>query len=86
MSAGPRSDAATKEQTEDRFTLVGQLGQGGMGKVVAYKDHALGRTVAVKIPHKDRHAVEVLEREARITGGLEHPNIIPIYDVGNDPK
>ncbi|MFO0757117.1 MAG: SUMF1/EgtB/PvdO family nonheme iron enzyme [Byssovorax sp.] len=86
MSGGTRSDAAKKEETEDRFTLVGQLGQGGMGKVVAYKDHALGRTVAVKIPHKDRHAVEVLEREAKITGGLEHPNIIPIYDVGNDPE
>jgi serine/threonine-protein kinase len=86
VSARKGADAPPAGSEEDRFTLVGQLGQGGMGKVVAYKDRALNRTVAVKIPHQDRGAIEVLEREARITGGLEHPNIIPIYDVGNDPE
>ena len=72
-----------------RFARLGILGTGGMGEVVEYEDTHVGRRVAVKSLRAEignRTAAEaLLEREARITGGLEHPNIIPVYDAGRDP-
>jgi formylglycine-generating enzyme required for sulfatase activity len=62
------------------------IAQGGMGVVVSYTDNRLGRRVALKTL-QDKFAgradlVAMLAREARITGSLEHPNIIPVYDSG----
>ncbi len=72
-----------------RFARLGILGTGGMGEVVEYEDTHVGRRVAVKSLRAEvnnRSSAEaLLEREARITGGLEHPNIIPVYDAGRDP-
>ncbi|MCC6645428.1 MAG: SUMF1/EgtB/PvdO family nonheme iron enzyme [Polyangiaceae bacterium] len=72
-----------------RFARLGILGTGGMGEVVEYEDTHVGRRVAVKSLRADlgnrTSAEALLEREARITGGLEHPNIIPVYDAGRDP-
>ena len=72
-----------------RFSRLGILGTGGMGEVVEYEDTHVGRRVAVKSLRAEignRSSAEaLLEREARITGGLEHPNIIPVYDAGRDP-
>jgi eukaryotic-like serine/threonine-protein kinase len=62
------------------------IAEGGMGVVVGYTDNRLGRQVALKTlqeQYADRSdLVAMLAREARITGSLEHPNIIPVYDAG----
>jgi eukaryotic-like serine/threonine-protein kinase len=61
------------------------IGEGGMGLVRAATQRALGRRVAVKTLRpdvKDEQATLRLLREAWVTGALEHPNIVPIYDLG----
>lgn len=68
-----------------RYLLGGELGRGGVGRVLKAFDRDLGRNVAMKIPltwpiHPDDAAKFV--EEAQATGQLEHPNIVPIYDVG----
>jgi len=63
------------------------LGEGGMGIVRLAEQVSLGRKVAVKSLRddaRDRDAMLKLLREAWITGALEHPNVVPIYDVGVD--
>ena len=66
----------------------GVIGQGGMGIVHAAEQVALGRTVAVKTLRADRRGERVaaldLLREAWVTGMLEHPNVVPIYNLGVD--
>jgi serine/threonine-protein kinase len=60
-----------------------------MGRVLEVHDMRLDRRVAVKALRVDLdnkpQATVLLEREARITGGLEHPGIVPVYDAGHDP-
>jgi serine/threonine-protein kinase len=69
-----------------RYELGQELGRGGMGRVVEAADSEIGRTVAIKVlldPH--RVSDETLARfvaEARITGQLQHPNIVPVYEMG----
>lgn len=71
----------------DRYTPLRLLGSGGMGQVYECVDHALGRRVALKQLRpevaSDPLAVAMLEREGRVIGRLEHPNIVPIYDAGH---
>lgn len=67
--------------------LGATLGEGGMGVVRMAEQVAIGRQVAVKTLRSDRTAPEMvlhLLREAWMTGGLEHPNIIPVHNVGVD--
>jgi serine/threonine protein kinase/formylglycine-generating enzyme required for sulfatase activity len=65
------------------------LGQGGVGKVVATRDREIGRTVALKTLHDfgvdDTKLVRKFLVEARVTAQLEHPNIVPVYDLGVMP-
>jgi len=68
-----------------RYSSVEVLGRGGMGKVVAALDREIGRIVALKTmqnPDPDRPMVRRFLQEARITAQLEHPNIVPVYDLG----
>ena len=60
------------------------IGEGGMGRVVAAEQVALGREVAVKVlrDDPDDRATEALLREALIAGRLEHPNVVPVYLLG----
>ena len=70
-----------------RLHVEGTLGEGGMGVVRLARQTALDRSVAVKTlrpEHKTDQASLKLLREAWITGALEHPNILPVYDVGLD--
>jgi formylglycine-generating enzyme required for sulfatase activity len=69
----------------DRYTELAVLGEGGMGAVLECMDRDLGRRVAVKLvkpDNQDPTSARMLEREARVTGSLEHPNIVPVYDIG----
>lgn len=72
-----------------RLSMEATLGQGGMGIVRSATQLVLGRKVAVKMLRDDvrgtARALDLL-REAWTTGGLEHPNIVPVYDVGVDDR
>ncbi len=75
-----------------RYEIEGELGRGGMGVVYRAKDPAIGRTVAIKTirlndltTESERSGLrERLFREARSAGILSHPNIITIYDMGEE--
>ena len=71
-----------------RFEIVGALGAGGMGEVYRARDPQLQRDVAIKVLPAEFSADAVrrrrFEQEARAAGGLNHPNILAVYDVGVD--
>ncbi len=70
----------------NRYVLGDILGEGGGGSVIRAFDKQLDRNVAMKLfptsRNKDRVALRRFRFEAQITAQLEHPNIVPIYDVG----
>ena len=77
----------------DRFRDPQAVARGGMGSIVAAHDPVMGRRVAIKtlLPdfREDERAALKFAEEARITARLEHPNVIPIYDLvegGIDPS
>src|SRR5262245_56630955 len=69
-----------------RYHVTAVLGHGGFGVVYRGHDDELGREVAIKVPHRERVArpedVEAYLGEARLLAGLDHPHIVPVYDVG----
>ncbi len=66
-----------------RYTPICPLGRGGMGEVFRVRDSYLNRNVAMKILHLPGEAVrERFLEEAQVTAQLQHPAIIPVYDVG----
>jgi serine/threonine protein kinase len=71
---------------EGKWRLERKLGEGGMGTVFLAHDLLLDRKVAIKLLGvalaNDPELVMRFEREARLTAGLEHPNIVPVYAVG----
>ena len=72
-----------------RYTERAVLGVGGMGKVTLARDARVGRDVAVKVLHPERE-LEPEERarflrEAQVQGQLEHPSIVPVYDIDRRP-
>jgi eukaryotic-like serine/threonine-protein kinase len=70
------------------YQIVAPLGAGGMGEVYRALDPRLGREVAIKIllqqTRSDSRAVERLSREARATAALAHPNVLTVYDIGEE--
>jgi tetratricopeptide (TPR) repeat protein len=84
LFAGPRQPVAI-----GRFQILERIGQGGMGVVYAASDPQLERKVAIKVvrdlggdePEIER-ARRSLEREARATAGLRHPNVVTVYESG----
>jgi eukaryotic-like serine/threonine-protein kinase len=70
----------------DRLVLGTTIGEGGMAVVRIAKQTSLGREVAVKVLREDAadSASPRMLREAWITGTLEHPNIVPVHDLGVD--
>lgn len=72
-----------------RYQELRPLGAGGIGEVVSAADNDIGRTVAIKrlrTPAKSTSNLVRFVEEIRTIGRLEHPNIIPIHDVGVDDK
>ena len=65
-----------------QFRIIGELGEGGMGKVYLAKDMRLKRNVAIKmLKDKNNNNPAIFMREAQITAQLDHPNIAPIYMI-----
>jgi serine/threonine-protein kinase len=82
---GP-SDTPVAPAGLGRFAVERELGRGGMGRVLEARDPDLGRRVAVKVLLGGAGATPPqLARfltEAQVTGQLEHPNIVPVYELG----
>jgi len=73
-----------------RYRVIAELGRGAMGVVYHAEDSSLGRSVAIKAILLSSDAAERAEYEARFyqeakaAGGLNHPNIITIHDIGRE--
>ncbi|MFB0538232.1 MAG: Stk1 family PASTA domain-containing Ser/Thr kinase [Anaerolineae bacterium] len=72
----------------NRYRLLAIIGQGGMATVYRAQDIMLGRTVAVKVLHErradDKAFLARFYREAQAAANLDHPNIVSVYDIGQD--
>jgi serine/threonine-protein kinase len=72
----------------NRYELVSKLGDGGMAVVFKALDHKLNRSVAVKVLREsfasDQQFLARFNREAQAAAALSHPNIVSVYDVGED--
>lgn len=79
---------ATDPRKFGRYEVIDELGKGAMGTVYRARDPMLHRTVAIKTVNMDLDRDEVADyearfyQEARAAGGLNHPNIVTIYDIG----
>ena len=71
---------------DDRYRIVSRLGAGGMADVFLAEDEQLGRKVALKLLYQrfaeDPGFVERFRREAQAAAGLQHPNVVSVYDRG----
>lgn len=75
-----------------RYQILGSLGRGNMGEVFSARDPMIGRLVALKTRRFDlvydqkdlQYIIDKFFEEARIAGNLIHPNIVTVFDVGQD--
>src|ERR1700716_1148588 len=80
------TELASGTLVDGRYKLVSRLGSGGMADVFLAEDQQLGRKVALKLLHRrfaeDPDFVERFRREAQAAAGLQHPNVVSVYDRG----
>ena len=84
-SAGGRAGSGA----EPKYELAGEIGRGGMGVVVRALDRDLRRDLAMKVARPevaDREGLLRFLEEAQVTAQLEHPNIVPVHELGVDAK
>ena len=87
---GPIVRATSKEmpkvERDERYQLHGEIARGGMGAILKGRDIDLGRDLAVKVlleEHRQKPAViQRFVEEAQIGGQLQHPGIVPVYELG----
>ncbi|MGE3803847.1 MAG: serine/threonine-protein kinase [Gemmataceae bacterium] len=69
-----------------RYRLTGRIAEGSFATVLRARDEDLDRDVAIKVPHADLHLsdkdLETFLSEARVLASLDHPGIVPVFDVG----
>src|SRR5438270_1131520 len=85
---------ALEELQNGRYRRLRLLGTGGMGEVYLMQDTRVSRQVAIKViraegdpyPGSDsaKDAARLFQREAKAIAALEHPNILPLYDFGEE--
>ena len=86
LFGGTKTGGIAERDLSERYEYSETIGEGGQGIVIAAEDNLLERTVAIKalkVSHDPAHE-KMLEQEARLCGRLEHPNIIPTYDLARD--
>jgi len=80
------SEVGAGETVDGRYRVLERLGAGGMADVWLAEDTHLQRRVALKVLHRrfaqDREFVERFRREAEHAAGLQHPNVVAVYDRG----
>jgi len=85
----PHDPARSSDPAETRYELLGEIARGGMGAVLKGRDPMLRRDLAVKVlleAHRDRpELVRRFVEEAQIGGQLQHPGIVPVYELGTFP-
>jgi tetratricopeptide (TPR) repeat protein len=85
---GREAVPATAQAAPARYRIIAEVGRGGMGIVYQAEDVVLQRPVAYKVlpdaVREDPKALEDFLREARIAASLHHPNIVTIYDAGQE--
>ncbi len=88
-------DVLLTREHEGRYEILGEIGRGGIGRVLRAMDAHIGREVAIKellpqftssgsrdpVTRKSQTELRFLT-EARITGNLEHPGVVPVYELG----
>lgn len=82
-------DESQVRRVGGEYRLIRKLGQGGLGSVWLARDEVLDRSVALKELTSDiatDSAVERFRREARLTGQLDHPNIVTVHQFGTDEE
>ena len=80
------TDVADNTLVDGRYRILTRIGSGGMADVYAAQDTHLGREVAIKLLHRrfarDTQFVERFRREASSAAGLQHPNVVNVFDRG----
>ena len=80
------TEVANDTTVDGRYKILGRIGSGGMADVYRAQDTHLGREVALKVLHRrfaqDAEFVERFRREAKAAAGLQHPNVVGVYDRG----
>ena len=79
--------ASVPQAEAGHYTKGREIARGGMGAILEANDRMLGRTVAMKVVLEERASEDArmrFIREATVLGQLEHPNIIPIHELGKD--
>ena len=96
LPEGIEIESGLSDWNHEKYLLKDELGRGASGRVILAKDKHIGREIAVKELLKDRrpeflrqkkpgYYINIMKRflrEARITGQLEHPSIIPVHEIG----
>src|SRR5262245_41925036 len=86
-AVAPGPPAAALPAHVGRYRVERLLGEGGFGRVYLARDEQLQRPVAIKVPHAHLVAragdAETYLAEARTVASLDHPNIVPVFDVGS---
>src|SRR5918999_471860 len=79
-------EVAVNTVVDGRYRIVERIGSGGMADVYRAEDTHLGREVALKMLHRrfaqDAEFVERFRREAKSAAGLQHPNVVGVFDRG----
>jgi eukaryotic-like serine/threonine-protein kinase len=80
------TEVAGNTLIDERYRVVRRIGSGGMADVYCAEDTHLGRQVAIKVLHRrfaqDQEFVERFRREAKAAAGLNHPNVVGVFDRG----
>lgn len=95
LQARPQSDSKAKKGVPERigkYVIINEVGQGSTGRVFLSHDPYYGRDVAIKVynleSEEDEQKTAVSRKmffnEAQMVGRLQHPNIVPIYDAGEE--
>ena len=78
----------TETIVDGRYRVLHRVGSGGMAEVYCAQDLQLGRKVALKVLYRrfaeDSEFVERFRREASSAAGLQHPNVVGVYDRGEE--